>query len=249
MSNPNFLNMQPDARRVLSSLAGSNGGEAVTTSPVVSALDPERKWSLVGTVADLAGSQTISNSEGTFVGTDVPGLDNTFDIDIQVDNAVAPEALAVVIAAADDWNDIAAIIQVALRAATISTETVAVAAGKILVTSATADDDSKIRITAGTTGSAGGDLLAAISGVAGYTAVVDEAVDGFEEKGCTLADGVNNYDEKIIFFASDNKDLVITPDNLTGGTTITMDNANEYIKLLWLGGSWVPVENNSAVVA
>ena len=249
MGNPNFLNMQPDARRVLSSLAGSNGGESLTTSSVVTALNPERKWSIVGTVADLAGSQTISNSEGAFDGADVPALDDTFDIDIQVDDAVAPEALAVAIGAGDDWDDIAAAIQVALRAATSSTETVEVAEGKILVTSATADDDSKIRITAGTTGSAGGDLLDAISGVTGYTAVVDEPVDGFEEKGCTLADGVNNYDEKIIFFASDNKDLVITPDHLAGGTTITMDDVDEYIKLLWAGSEWVAVENNDAVVA
>ena len=249
MSNPNFLNMQPDARRVLSSLAGSNGGEVVVTSSVVSALNPERKWSLVATVADLAGSQSISNSEGEFVGADVPALDDDFDIDIQVDDAVAPEALTVTIAAADDWNDIADAIQAALRAATSSTETVEVVDGKILVTSATADDDSKIRITAGTAGSSGGDLLAAISGVAGYTAVVDEPVDGFEEKGCTLADGVNDFDEKIIFFASDNKDLVVTPEHLEGGTTITMDNADEYIKLLWFGGNWFPVENNNAVVA
>jgi len=127
--------------------------------------------------AAAAGYGTLSSAPLTFVGATVPALASaTYDIDIEIDgtNYPCPTPLLV----GDDWDGIAAKIQVVLRALTSSTETVAIAAGKVLVTSATTGTSSSVRITEGTTGSAGGGLIDAINQVTNMTVTVDVPIDG-----------------------------------------------------------------------
>lgn len=131
---------------------------------------------------DTNGYATISNtgSLGAFTGATVPALASaTYDLDITVDSTLRQTATALL--NTDDWDGIAAKIQAALRALTSSTETVAISGGKIVVTSATEGATSTIVIAAGTAGSGGGDLLAAIDALgATYTTSLDTPVDGTE---------------------------------------------------------------------
>lgn len=127
--------------------------------------------------AATAGTATISSAPLTFVGATVPALASaTYDIDISVDgtNYPCPTPLLV----GDDWDGIAAKIQVVLRALTSSTETVAISGGTILVTSVTTGLASIIRITPGTTGSGGGDFMEAVDAVTNMTTTIDVATHG-----------------------------------------------------------------------
>lgn len=64
----------------------------------------------------------------------------------------------------------------------------------------------------------------------------------------TLADGSLGQVKKIVLGVDDG-DAVITPSNLAGGTTITMDTAAEYVILQFNGTDWVVIENSGAVIA
>lgn len=134
---------------------------------------------------DTSGYATISNtgSLGEFDGTTVPAIatQSDYELDITVDGGSVTKLATISINIADDWDDIAAAIQTALRAATSSTETVAIVDGKIKITSATNGSSSSIVIAAGTAGTGSGDLLAVITALgATYTATVDTPVDGVE---------------------------------------------------------------------
>ena len=147
---------------------------------------------------DTSGYGEISNtgSLGAFTGATVPALANaTYDIDITVDGTIRKLAVALLIT--DDWDGICTKIETALQTATSSTETVAIADGKIKVTSATEGASSTILIEAGTTGSGGGDLITAITAIgATYTATIDTPVDGTEgQVTIPLASEGGNYDE------------------------------------------------------
>ena len=99
-----------------------------------------------------AGYATISNSIAALVGATVPALPSaTYKVDIAIDGT--NRALSVALLVTDDWTGIAAKIQIALRAATSSAETVAIADGKIKVTSATTGTSSTVLIAKGTRGS------------------------------------------------------------------------------------------------
>ena len=98
-----------------------------------------------------AGTASITNSIAALVGATVPALPSaTYKIDIKVDGT--NRALSVALLVTDDWTGIAAKIQTALQAVTSSTETVAIAGGKIVVTSATTGTSSKVVITKGSRG-------------------------------------------------------------------------------------------------
>jgi hypothetical protein len=148
-----------------------------------------------------SGYATISNSgsAGKFVGTIVPALTSaTYDLDITVDGTIRKTATALL--DTDSWAGICAKIQTALRALTSSTETVEVEGGCIRVTSHTTGSSSKIVIAAGTTGSGGGDLLAAIDAKTGYDTTLPTPVDGDTTTSSTFIDGgatecyLNNVD-------------------------------------------------------
>ena len=138
--------------------------------------------SLAATDIDQVGYATISNTGSllAFTGATVPALASaTYDLDVTVDSTLRQVAVALL--NTDDWDGIAAKIQVALRALTSSTETVAIVSGKIKITSATNGSTSTILIAAGTAGSPGGDLLAAIDALgATYVTSLDTPVDGVE---------------------------------------------------------------------
>jgi hypothetical protein len=142
--------------------AGSSGGDFLT----------------VAATLETTGSQAISSTPTTFVGATVPAISaETYDLDVSADTVVVRQ-LSVAITASDDWDTIAAALQAALRAATGGSETVVVTGGEIVGSSGTQGAGSSIRITAGTAGSAGGDLLTAIDGLVGYTTTVEDEVDG-----------------------------------------------------------------------
>jgi hypothetical protein len=127
-----------------------------------------------------SGYATVSNTGtlGAFTGATVPALANaTYDLDITVDGVLQQTATALL--STDDWDGIAAKIQIALRALTSSTETVTITDGKIKVASVTTGVTSTIVIAAGTAGSGGGDLLTAIDALGtDYVTFLDTPVDG-----------------------------------------------------------------------
>jgi hypothetical protein len=154
----------------------------ITTMAVITAIVPatKRVEFAAMTVAPVSGYAEITNVDtlGTFASATVPALASaTYDIDITVDGGSVSK-LAVALLNSDSWSGIATKIQTALRTATSSTETVTITSGKIRVTSATTGPSSTILIAAGTTGSAGGDLLAVINAVTGYTCSLDTPVAG-----------------------------------------------------------------------
>lgn len=107
---------------------------------------------VAGTAGPTAGYATITNSEAALVGATVPALPSaTYKIDISVNGT--NYALSVALLITDDWTGIAAKMQIALRAATSSTETVAISGGKIKVTSATTGITSLVAIAKGSRGS------------------------------------------------------------------------------------------------
>ena len=99
-----------------------------------------------------AGTATISNTIAALAGATVPALPSaTYKIDIAIDGT--NYTLSVALLVTDNWTGIAAKIQAALRAATSSTETVAISTGKILVTSATTGEDSTVVLKKASKGS------------------------------------------------------------------------------------------------
>lgn len=105
-----------------------------------------------GLATPTSGYATISNSVADLVGATVPALPSlTYKIDIKVDGT--NYALSVALLVTDDWDGICTKLQTALRTATSSTETVAIASGKIKVTSATTGTSSTVLIAKGTRGS------------------------------------------------------------------------------------------------
>ena len=64
----------------------------------------------------------------------------------------------------------------------------------------------------------------------------------------TLADGATGQ-IKTIVMTVDGGDYVLTPANLTGGTTITFADVADCVTLLFANGSWVITANSGAVLA
>jgi len=93
-------------------------------------------------------------------------------------------------------------------------------------------------ITAGTGG--------AISVTNYFTTInTDAGGDAF-----TLADGTKIGQLKLVRLVADGGgDAVITPANLSGGTTITMNDASDEVELQWNGTDWVVIKNLGATVA
>lgn len=66
----------------------------------------------------------------------------------------------------------------------------------------------------------------------------------------TLADGtVVNQLKKIYLLTDGGGDAVITPTNFADGTTITMNDAGDYVVLFWNGVSWQTIENIGSTIA
>jgi hypothetical protein len=147
---------------VAAGTAGSSGGD------------------LLAAIATLSstGSQAISSAPTSFVGATVPAMaTESYDLDIAVDTT-ARNQVTVAIDITNDWNAIAAALQVATRAETGGTETVVVSGGQIVLTSGNQGTGSSVRVSAGTAGSGGGDLLAAIDALPNYGTTVEDPEDG-----------------------------------------------------------------------
>lgn len=144
-----------------------------------------------GTISTQSGFQEIDSTPVVFSGSTVPAITAaTYDLDVTVDGGGLNQ-LSFAIAVTDNWDAIVAEIQVQLRAATGSTETVTIVNGNIRITSATASDSSAILIAAGTAGSGGGDLLAFIvASVANMTATILTAVAGSNGRADIAASAV-----------------------------------------------------------
>ena len=66
----------------------------------------------------------------------------------------------------------------------------------------------------------------------------------------TLANGtVVGQLKKIYLLVDGGGNAVITPVNLAAGTTITMNDAGDYVVLLWNGTDWVVIENIGSTIA
>lgn len=55
--------------------------------------------------------------------------------------------------------------------------------------------------------------------------------------------------KKIYLLVDGGGDAVITPTSLSGGTTITMNDAGDYVVLMWTGSSWNVIENLGCTIA
>lgn len=157
---------------------------------------------IINTADESSGYAEISNtgSLGAFTGATVPAIatQSDYELDVTVDGT-AYQLATISINVADDWDDICTAIETSLQAATSSTETCAIVAGKIRITSATTGDSSAIVIAAGTAGTGSGDLLAVIDALgATYTTNLDTPVDGEEDIADYLAD--NNYNRSFCFY-------------------------------------------------
>jgi hypothetical protein len=64
----------------------------------------------------------------------------------------------------------------------------------------------------------------------------------------SLADGAEGQ-FKSVYFVADGGDLVLTPANLRAGTTITFNDANDFVVLQFLHGEWSVIVNSGATVA
>ena len=65
----------------------------------------------------------------------------------------------------------------------------------------------------------------------------------------TLANAQQIGQLKKITLVVDGGDGTLTPANLDGGTTITFNDAGDYVVLIWNGTDWVVIENSGATVA
>ena len=163
--------------------------------------------------AATEGYQTISNSEGVMAGATAIG-DGTFTLDVTI-NGVLHEIDTGALVGADIAAAIAGL-EASLQASTLGTETI------------TIDVDDKIRITGTANGTLGGTVLieegigtgfiAALTAIAGVTAVIDTAVDG------------DDATYEIITIAIE-ADVA----GVAGNTTITGDGIDDIATLLGAG--------------
>lgn len=132
-----------------------------------------------GTIAAVEGYQAVSSTPVDFSGSTVPGIAaQTYDLDVTIDGGGLNQ-LTLVINLTDTWDIIVTGLQSALRVATGSTETISILGGEVRVTSATTGTSSTVLVAAGTAGSGGGDLLAAIDAqIANMVTTIEVAVDG-----------------------------------------------------------------------
>lgn len=174
----------------------------------------------VMTLNDSYATGTVSSTTLTFIGATVPALTTgTYDIDITIDapDGGTVDKLNFSLTDEDDWNDVAAAIQVVLRTATSALETVVISDGKILVSSVTSGTNSAVLIADGTADTSGavGPLLAQItSQVAAMTTSIDTPTAGV------------SFDDNVVvgdYIYSDANGYLGTVVSLIADTSITLD--------------------------
>lgn len=63
----------------------------------------------------------------------------------------------------------------------------------------------------------------------------------------TLADGVEGQSLSLYLTLKQDGNVVVTPANLTGGTTITFDALDEWSDLYFAGGAWIQKAGTATV--
>ena len=76
---------------------------------------------------------------------------------------------------------------------------------------------------------------------------IDTVTAGGAHAGA-LADGTNGQ-IKIITMIADGGDSVITPSNFANGSTITFEDVNDTVTLIFTNSNWVVLANNGATIA
>ena len=76
---------------------------------------------------------------------------------------------------------------------------------------------------------------------------IDTATAGGAHAG-SLADGTNGQ-IKIITMIADGGNSVITPSNFANGSTITFEDVNDTVTLIFTNSNWVVLANNGATIA
>lgn len=106
-------------------------------------------------------------------------------------------------------------------------------------------------ISGGVTQDAAPDNIAAATGgaisVTNYLTTINTDAGG---DNFTLADGTHEGQlKKILLLADGGGNAVVTPANLAGGTTLTFDNAGEWVLLRWNGSEWRMIDVNGVALA
>ena len=75
------------------------------------------------------------------------------------------------------------------------------------------------------------------------------AIAAGSDQAMTLGDGDETQRKLMYMSVRTTNDAVVTPTNLTGGTTITFNSVGDWIELRFIAGSWVSVANSGVVIA
>ena len=70
---------------------------------------------------------------------------------------------------------------------------------------------------------------------------------GLNKKSTGVTELIPN--SKLTGIVAGGGDAVITPTSLSGGTTITMNDANDYVILKWGVSAWHCIENSGCTIA
>lgn len=65
----------------------------------------------------------------------------------------------------------------------------------------------------------------------------------------TLANGTVVGQRKKITMVVDGGDGTLTPTSLSGGTTVTFNDAGDFVELIWNGTAWVVIQNSGTTIA
>ena len=84
------------------------------------------------------------------------------------------------------------------------------------------------------------EILTVDAAVSVLTEPTNFAIADASDQAFTLADG-DEAQRKFLYMSAKGStgNAVVTPANLTGGTTITFDTVGDYAELRFMGGSWV----------
>lgn len=94
------------------------------------------------------------------------------------------------------------------------------------------------------------DIAAGTGGAIGLTTFLTTINTDAGGDAFTLANSTQvGQRKKIRLVVDGGGDGVVTPTSLSGGTTITFNDANDYVELIWNGSAWVVLENSGTTIA
>jgi hypothetical protein len=91
------------------------------------------------------------------------------------------------------------------------------------------------------------EVLAAAGAVSLLTEPTQFSIAQGSDQAMTLADGDETQRKLLYMTLRTTNDAVVTPVNLTGGTTITFNATTDWSELRFLNGSWVQVAGTATV--